>query len=203
MTGCWRSPTCSVCRCSAGSASTGCAGGSRGWSSSRAGCSPRCPAPAGRCFIAHVGGGQIPVAGEPSPAGVEAAGPAVALPGVGLRAVRRRWRAAARSPTWPGCDRAPAAQPPPALRNGVPTCPRHGARLGDAGPRPRTEVLAVRIGGLVRAPVRAHRGPAGRGRAGARAGRRDHARPVAQRRGPALDQPQPRPASSCAVGEVS
>ncbi|MCG5440169.1 FHA domain-containing protein, partial [Micromonospora sp. PSH25] len=40
--------------------------------------------------------------------------------------------------------------PPPALRNGVPTCPRHGARLGDAGPRPRTEVLAVRVGGLVR-----------------------------------------------------
>ncbi|MER6594961.1 FHA domain-containing protein, partial [Micromonospora purpureochromogenes] len=34
--------------------------------------------------------------------------------------------------------------------NGVPTCPRHGARLGDAGPRPRTEVLAIRIGGLVR-----------------------------------------------------
>ncbi|MEU5831977.1 FHA domain-containing protein, partial [Micromonospora tulbaghiae] len=31
-----------------------------------------------------------------------------------------------------------------------PTCPRHGARLSDAGPRPRTAVLAVRIGGLVR-----------------------------------------------------
>ncbi|RQW99099.1 hypothetical protein DKL51_09010, partial [Micromonospora globispora] len=45
---------------------------------------------------------------------------------------------------------AQAGQPPPSLRNGVPTCPRHGARLGDAGPRPRTEVLAVRIGGMVR-----------------------------------------------------
>ncbi|MEV1147162.1 FHA domain-containing protein, partial [Micromonospora sp. NPDC049799] len=47
-------------------------------------------------------------------------------------------------------ERSPAAQPPPTLRGGVPTCPRHGVRLGDAGPRPRAEVLAVRIGGLIR-----------------------------------------------------
>ncbi|MFD0823490.1 FHA domain-containing protein, partial [Micromonospora zhanjiangensis] len=33
---------------------------------------------------------------------------------------------------------------------GVPGCPRHEARLTDGGPRPRFEVLAVRIGGLVR-----------------------------------------------------
>lgn len=45
---------------------------------------------------------------------------------------------------------APVSQPPPALRSGVPTCPRHGSRLRDAGPRPDVEVLSVRIDGVVR-----------------------------------------------------
>ncbi len=47
-------------------------------------------------------------------------------------------------------DRGPSAQPPPTLRTGVPTCPRHEHRLVDAGPRPGSEVLSVRIGGMVR-----------------------------------------------------
>lgn len=107
------------------------------------------PGAGGPVFIAHVGGGQSPASGGRSP--------------VGAKLLARQWRCPE-----PGCalfgsgggggafadlarvDRAPAGQPPPSLRNGVPTCPRHGARLGDAGPRPRTEVLAVRIGGLVR-----------------------------------------------------
>ncbi|MFE9688223.1 FHA domain-containing protein [Micromonospora sp. NPDC005806] len=107
------------------------------------------PGAGGPVFIAHVGGGHSPAAGSRSP--------------VGAKLLARQWRCPE-----PGCalfgggggggafadlarvDRAPAGQPPPALRNGVPTCPRHGARLGDAGPRPRSEVLAVRIGGLVR-----------------------------------------------------
>ncbi|MFE9205788.1 FHA domain-containing protein [Micromonospora sp. NPDC007230] len=107
------------------------------------------PGAGGPVFIAHVGGGQSPAAGSRSP--------------VGAKLLARQWRCPE-----PGCalfgggggggafadlarvDRAPAGQPPPTLRNGVPTCPRHGVRLGDAGPRPRTEVLAVRIGGLVR-----------------------------------------------------
>ncbi|MDZ5444791.1 FHA domain-containing protein [Micromonospora sp. 4G57] len=107
------------------------------------------PGAGGPVFIAHVGGGQSPATGTRSSAGA--------------KLLARQWRCPE-----PGCalfgggggggafadlarvDRAPAGQPPPALRNGVPTCPRHGARLGDAGPRPRTEVLAVRIGGLVR-----------------------------------------------------
>ncbi|WP_319460831.1 FHA domain-containing protein [Micromonospora sp. RTP1Z1] len=107
------------------------------------------PGAGGPVFIAHVGGGQSPATGTRSP--------------VGAKLLARQWRCPE-----PGCalfgggggggafadlarvDRAPAGQPPPALRAGVPTCPRHGARLGDAGPRPRTEVLAVRIGGLVR-----------------------------------------------------
>ncbi|MFR9778359.1 FHA domain-containing protein [Micromonospora sp. MS34] len=107
------------------------------------------PGAGGPVFIAHVGGGQSPTSGGRSP--------------VGAKLLARQWRCPES-----GCalfgdgggggafadlarvDRAPAGQPPPTLRNGVPTCPRHGVRLGDAGPRPRTEVLAVRIGGLVR-----------------------------------------------------
>ncbi|MGC1214503.1 MAG: FHA domain-containing protein [Micromonospora sp.] len=107
------------------------------------------PGAGGPVFIAHVGGGQSPTTADRSP--------------VGAKLLARQWRCPE-----PGCalfgsgggggafadlarvDRAPAGQPPPSLRNGVPTCPRHGARLGDAGPRPRTEVLAVRIGGMVR-----------------------------------------------------
>ncbi|WP_433297572.1 FHA domain-containing protein [Actinoplanes sp. CA-030573] len=45
---------------------------------------------------------------------------------------------------------SPVAQPPPAIRAGAPTCPRHGAKLRDAGPRPAVEVLSVRIDGVVR-----------------------------------------------------
>ncbi|MBE1487211.1 FHA domain-containing protein [Plantactinospora soyae] len=47
-------------------------------------------------------------------------------------------------------DRKPSGQPPPTLRTGMPMCPRHEQRLTDAGPRPTTEVLSVRIGGMVR-----------------------------------------------------
>ncbi|MGK5679020.1 FHA domain-containing protein [Actinoplanes sp. URMC 104] len=45
---------------------------------------------------------------------------------------------------------SPVSQPPPSLRAGTPTCPRHGAPLRDAGPRPAVEVLSVRIDGVVR-----------------------------------------------------
>jgi hypothetical protein len=45
---------------------------------------------------------------------------------------------------------SPVAQPPPSLRNGAPTCPRHETRLSDAGARPAVEVLSVRIDGVVR-----------------------------------------------------
>jgi hypothetical protein len=44
----------------------------------------------------------------------------------------------------------PGGQPPPRLRAGMPVCPRHDARLADAGPRPPVEVLAVRIAGVLR-----------------------------------------------------
>jgi hypothetical protein len=64
---------------------------------------------------------------------------------------------------------SPVAQPPPAIRAGAPTCPRHGTKLKDAGPRPAVEVLSVRIDGIVRkrfvvstdAPVVVGRAPEG------------------------------------------
>ncbi|MBY8873454.1 FHA domain-containing protein [Micromonospora sp. PLK6-60] len=107
------------------------------------------PGAGGPVFIAHVGGGQAPSTGPRSAAGQQL--------------LTRQWRCPE-----PGCalfgagggggafadlarvERSPAGQPPPTLRGGAPACPRHGVRLSDGGPRPRTEVLAVRIGGLVR-----------------------------------------------------
>ncbi len=66
---------------------------------------------------------------------------------------------------------SPVAQPPPALRGGAPTCPRHGTKLKDAGPRPQIEVLSVRVDGVIRrrfvvaqdAPVVVGRAPEGGG----------------------------------------
>lgn len=60
-------------------------------------------------------------------------------------------------------------QPPPHLLAAAPTCPRHGTRLADAGPRPPARVLALRVDGAVRgrfvvrepAPVLVGRAPAG------------------------------------------
>jgi hypothetical protein len=41
-------------------------------------------------------------------------------------------------------------QSPPAMPSGAPVCPRHGERLIDAGPRPWTVPMAVRVSGVVR-----------------------------------------------------
>lgn len=104
----------------------------------------------GPTLAAHLGGGNRPVAAGPSP--------------VGGKLLARLWRCAE-----PGCalfgsgggggafadlapqvERTPISQPPPTLRNGQPHCPRHERPLADGGARPPYEVLAVRIGGLVR-----------------------------------------------------
>ena len=103
----------------------------------------------GPVLVARVGGGAGPVATGPSP--------------TGRKLLARTWRCRE-----PGCvlfggeggggafadlariDRKPSGQPPPTLRTGVPSCPRHEQRLVDAGPRPASEVLSVRIGGMVR-----------------------------------------------------
>ena len=111
------------------------------------------PGPAGRRWSPGCGGGR--------PAG-------------GGRAVADRARSCC-----PGCGAAPSrecggvtaprrlgragGQPPPTLRTGAPTCPRHEQRLGDAGPRPRVEVLVGARRRRGPAALRGRRRPAGHG----------------------------------------
>ncbi|MDM4720564.1 FHA domain-containing protein [Micromonospora sp. WMMA1363] len=108
------------------------------------------PGPGGPAFVAHVGGGDTPVAGDRSPAGVKLLARHWRCPESGCALFGQGGGGGAFADLAAVTERSPASQPPPSLRGGVPTCPRHGARLSDAGPRPRSEVLAVRIGGLIR-----------------------------------------------------
>jgi hypothetical protein len=107
------------------------------------------PGAGGPVLVARVGRGEVPAVGERSP--------------MGAQLLARIWRCpestcsifgAADDSDSPFADMrmyvSPVAQPPPALRSGVPTCPRHGTTLTDAGPRPEIEVLTVRIDGVVR-----------------------------------------------------
>ncbi len=128
------------------------------------------PGSGGPVLVARVGRGEVPAVGEPSP--------------MGARLLARVWRCpeascssygAVTGSDSPFADlrtfTSPVAQPPPSLRSGAPTCPRHGDRLTDAGPRPAVEVLSVRIDGIVRrrfvvsaeAPVVVGRAPEGGG----------------------------------------
>ena len=107
------------------------------------------PGAGGPVLVARVGRGEVPGVGERS--------------AMGARLLARVWRCpeatcstfgAAGASDSPFADMrtyvSPVAQPPPALRAGVPTCPRHGTPLTDAGLRPEVEVLAVRIDGVIR-----------------------------------------------------
>jgi hypothetical protein len=128
------------------------------------------PGAGGPVLVARVGRGDIPAVGEPSQ--------------MGARLLSRVWSCpdancssygVAGGSDSPFADlrtfTSPVAQPPPSLRSGAPTCPRHDARLTDAGPRPQVEVLSVRIDGVVRqrfvvsagAPVVVGRAPEGGG----------------------------------------
>lgn len=96
------------------------------------------PGLGGAVLAPRVGRASAPAVAEPSPAGA--------------RLIARLWRC-----PHPDCSSfgparvgRPSGQPPPTVRAGVPTCPRHETRLTDAGPRPPAEVLAVRIDGVVR-----------------------------------------------------
>ena len=60
----------------------------------------------------------------------------------------RLWRCS--EPDCVGFAAPGGAQPPPRVRAGVPTCPRHDTRLADVGPRPAARVLAARVDGTVR-----------------------------------------------------
>jgi hypothetical protein len=107
------------------------------------------PGAGGPVLVARVGRGEVPPVGERSP--------------MGARLLARVWRCpesscssfgAAGDSDSPFADMreftSPVAQPPPSLRSAVPTCPRHGTTLSDAGLRPAVEVLSVRIDGVIR-----------------------------------------------------
>jgi hypothetical protein len=107
--------------------------------------------PAGPTLTARVGGGgAVPTAGDPSPAGVKLLARQWRCPEPGCALFGSGGGGGAFADLAASSDRAPSGQPPPTLRHGAPSCPRHETRLTDAGPRPRFEVLSVRIGGLVR-----------------------------------------------------
>lgn len=96
------------------------------------------PGHGGPALVPRTGTASRPAAADPSPAGV--------------RLLSRLWQCPERDCSTFGPHRVGRAggQPPPTLRAGVPTCPRHDQRLRDLGPRPRAEVLSARIGGVVR-----------------------------------------------------
>jgi hypothetical protein len=107
------------------------------------------PGAGGPVLVARVGRGEVPAVGGPSP--------------MGAKLLARVWRCADSTCSSYGAGgdsdspfadmrtfTSPVAQPPPMLKAGVPTCPRHGTRLTDAGPRPAVEVLSVRIDGVIR-----------------------------------------------------
>jgi hypothetical protein len=107
------------------------------------------PGAGGPVLVARVGRGEIPAVGERSP--------------MGVRLLARVWKCPETNCSGFGggtdsdspfadmrTTTSPVAQPPPTLRAGVPSCPRHGTKLTDAGPRPAVEVLSVRIDGVIR-----------------------------------------------------
>ncbi|GGL01267.1 FHA domain-containing protein [Mangrovihabitans endophyticus] len=107
------------------------------------------PGAGGPVLVARVGRGEVPAVAEPS--------------ATGARLLARVWRCPESTCSSYGVGgdsdspfadmrtvTSPVAQPPPTLRAGAPTCPRHGTRLSDAGARPPVEVLSVRIDGVVR-----------------------------------------------------
>jgi hypothetical protein len=106
------------------------------------------PGAGGPVLVARVGRGEVPAASDPSP--------------MGAKLLARVWRCSeSNCSAFGGGDSdspfadmrkviSPVAQPPATLRAGVPSCPRHGTKLTDAGPRPHVEVLSVRIDGVIR-----------------------------------------------------
>lgn len=107
------------------------------------------PGAGGPVLVARIGRGEIPAVGAPSPMGQKLLARIWSCPESNCNAFD-----SGGDPDSPFADMrkvtAPVAQPPPSLRSGAPTCPRHGTRLRDAGPRPAVEVLSVRVDGVVR-----------------------------------------------------
>jgi hypothetical protein len=106
----------------------------------------------GLSMITRVGGIGSAYAPVPAPGGIALAthaGQAASPVRAPNPALTRLWRCPEPDCGSFGAGRV-AGQPPPTFRGGVPMCPRHGARLADAGPRPTAWPLAARVDGLVR-----------------------------------------------------
>ncbi|HEY8451666.1 MAG: FHA domain-containing protein [Micromonosporaceae bacterium] len=84
---------------------------------------------------------------SPGPSGLAGRGEPPAVPGAS-RLLGRLWQC--REPGCVGFGRPRGDQRPPRLVGGAPTCPLHGARLTDAGPRPPARALVVSVDGTVR-----------------------------------------------------
>lgn len=106
----------------------------------------------GLSMITRVGGASPAYAPVPAPGGIALA-PHAGQPSVPSQrsnpALNRLWRCPEPDCASYGAHRI-GGQPPPSLRGGQPICPRHGARLTDAGSRPAAWPMSVRIDGLVR-----------------------------------------------------
>jgi hypothetical protein len=89
--------------------------------------------------LAGAGGAVISVRG-PMPTGPS---------DLGRRLMSRRWRCQDPECALFASMRVAVGQPLPKLR-GVPLCPRHDTPLADVAPAPAQDVLAVRIGGVIR-----------------------------------------------------
>jgi hypothetical protein len=106
----------------------------------------------GMAMLTRVGGGSPAYAPVPGPGGVNLIAHAGQPPVPPTRpnpVLGRQWTCPEFECSSFGAARV-VGQPPPSIRNGVPTCPRHGKRLTDAGPRAVTWPMAVRVDGLVR-----------------------------------------------------
>lgn len=106
----------------------------------------------GLAMITRVGGAAPAYAPVPAPGGVQLAahaGQPVVDTSHTSPLLARQWQCPEFECPSYGPSRT-AGQPPPTMRNGTPTCPRHGTRLTDTGPRPLAWPMAARVDGLVR-----------------------------------------------------
>jgi hypothetical protein len=106
----------------------------------------------GLAMITRIGGAPNSYAPVPAAGGITLAphAGAGAMPARPTNPVlTRQWRCTDPECGSFGASRV-AGQPPPSLRGGAPTCPRHGTRLVDGGPRPLLRPIAARVDGLVR-----------------------------------------------------
>ncbi len=105
----------------------------------------------GLAMITRIGGAPNSYAPVPAPGGIALAPHAGggAVPGRMNSVLSRLWHCP--EPDCPSFGSArTTGQPPATLPRGIPTCPRHGTRLVDAGPRPPLRPMAARVDGLVR-----------------------------------------------------